>query len=87
MVDVVDLERRLDSVWMGYWKVRVNSPKYNRNRERFVRNVEPKPKDSRDRVPRRKWDVEPNVSRSHFVWKENAVVEKGGKGKRGIRTQ
>ena len=44
VVDVVDLERRLDSVWIGYWKVRANRPKFGRDREpRYVRKVVPKP--------------------------------------------
>ncbi|XP_068492356.1 uncharacterized protein [Phaseolus vulgaris] len=92
VVDVVDLERRLDSVWIGYWKVRVNRPKFGRDREpRYVRKVVPKPIVSRDNAPRKKWNVESNGTRSLNVWKEKekltypSTVEKGGKGKKGRR--
>ena len=51
-----------------------------------MRNVEPKPKFSRDKEPRKEWNVEPNVNRSHNVWKEKlsyaSTVEKGCKGKK-----
>jgi len=41
---VVELKRKFDYVWIGYWKVRVNRQKYSRDREpRHERNVEPKP--------------------------------------------
>jgi len=90
VVDAVDLERRLDSVWIGYWKVRVNSLKYGRDREPWhVRNANPKLKVSRTIVQRKKGNVEPNVNQSHNVWKEklsnSSIVENGGNGEKRMK--
>ena len=59
--DVVELERKLDSVWIGYKKVTVNKLKYNRDKEpRQGRYVETKQKISRDRELRKEGNAERN---------------------------
>jgi len=43
---VVELERKLDVVWIGYCKVRVNRPKYSKDKKpRHGRNVDENKKD------------------------------------------
>jgi len=65
--DVVSLERELDAIWIGTWKLQVNIPKYQR--------VEV-PRVQRKEGPRLGWSPRKRVTQPRAVWNRDRTEQK-----------